>query len=1053
MDFLHSLLRSPEACGLNRLSSRANLFPFPDFESAKAFKKSASPYVIDLNGTWKFRYLTDPENLTEADFQPTAPLNGFEDTEVPDCWVMRGHGAPHYTNMEMPFPELPPEIPAENPSGLYRRTLEIPESWDSRRKILHFDGADNCFFAWLNGKFIGMSKDSRGSTEFDVTEIAKPGWNDLAVLVTKWSDATYLEDQDQWYLPGLSRSVYIYSTAKDYIADVFARSTLNTDNKTGRLKVEMFAGLTPKGPSTLPNFNGYVLPPDDGWTCRVRLFDPNGKAVWDEPQTANLIRKWHPEKCFERGIIATVNPFRIFTEIDVEIPDVRPWSAETPDLYTLTVELVAADGSVHDATGFRVGFRRYEIRNREFLINGQKVLIFGVNRHEHHETKGKAVPYETAKLDVELIKRFNFNAVRTSHYPSAPEFYDLCDEYGLYVIDETNLETHAYYDDLTNDPRWTTGYVDRAVRNFERDKNHACVYAWSLGNESGVGPNHAAMAGYIRFRDPSRLLHYQGATSPAFRFGGKELNLQLSDFQCPMYITPEGMIDYLKKKTEDPRPLIQCEFSHAMGNSNGSLKDYFKVFRNYHGIQGGFIWEWLDHGIKQKSADGKEYWAYGGDFGDMPHDSNFVCDGLVWPDRTPHPAMYECKYLAQPAEFVWCDAAAGRIRVTNRQYFRDLSEDFKVLWKLEIDGVAISNGECSLPSIAPQKDGEITVDYTVPAMYETSRAVLKLELVYKLDKIFVNAGETAGWEALDVPADTIIPAAPAEQNEVKTAFRSDLAVFTSGKTEAEITSSGLMNFRFNGEELLEQGPRAEIWRAPVDNDGIKMWSSSPHRPLGGWLNRGYNKVRRRTDQFGGTGECATLHQMLESSKLEQNMEFQQTFRMLPDGKLEIASTFIVPESWTDLPRLGMTLELPLRFSNITYLGNGPFENYIDRDAAAKFGRYDTTPEEMYTPYIMPQSCGNRTGVTMAQFHDGKTGLRITAPCGMEFGAMRYSEYALYDARHTYELKAADRIYVRLDLRQRGLGTASCGPDTREEYRIKPGRRKFTVYLEGFEVAK
>lgn len=1052
MDFLHSLLRSPEACGLNRLSSRANLFPFPDFESAKAFRKTASPYVIDLNGTWKFRYLTDPESLTESDFQPTAPLTDYEDTEVPDCWVMRGHGVPHYTNMEMPFPELPPEIPAENPSGIYRREVLIPEAWNGRRKVLHFDGADSCFFAWLNGKFIGMSKDSRGATEFDVTDIANAGKNELTVLVTKWCDGTYLEDQDQWYLPGLSRSVYIYSTAKHYIADVFARSTINADYKTGRLKVEMFAGLTPSGPATLPTFNGFVLPPEEGWTLQVRLFDPKGNAVWEKPEIAELNRKWHPEKCFERGIIATANPYRIFTEIDVELPDVRQWSAETPDLYTVTVELVSRDGTVHEAIGFRVGFRRYEIRNREFLVNGKKVLIFGVNRHEHHETKGKAVPYETAKLDVELIKRFNFNAVRTSHYPSAPEFYDLCDEYGLYVIDETNLETHAYYDDLTNDPRWATGYVDRAVRNFERDKNHACVYAWSLGNESGVGPNHAAMAGYIRFRDPSRLLHYQGATSPRFRFGGKELNLEISDFQCPMYITPENLINYLEKNPEDQRPIIMCEFSHAMGNSNGSLKDYFHVFRNYHGLQGGFIWEWLDHGIKQKSADGKDYWAYGGDFGDVPHDSNFVCDGLVWPDRTPHPAMNECKYLAQPAEFTWCDAAAGRIRVLNRQYFRDLKDDFRILWKLEIDGAAVVSGECDLPAIPPQTVGEITLDYTVPPMQATSRAVLKLELVYKNDTRFAKAGDVAGWEALDVPADTILPAAPAApQNEVKTAFRSDLAIFTAGTSEAEVTASGLMNFRFNGAELMDQGPRAEIWRAPLDNDGIKMWRDSSYRALSKWLKKGYNKIRRRTDQFGASGETATLHQMLESRELEQNMEFQQIFRMLPDGKLEIVNTFVVPESWEDLPRLGLTMELPKEFRNITYWGNGPFENYIDRDAASKFGCYTTTPEEMYTPYIMPQSSGNRTGVVKAEFHNGKTGLRILAPCGMEFGATPYSEYALYDAMHTCELKDTGKIYVRLDLRQRGVGTASCGPDTREEYKIKPGRRNFTIYLEGFEV--
>ena len=1038
MNFLHSLIRSPEACGLNRLPARSNIFPFPDSESAKKFRKTASPFVLDLNGVWKFRYLTDPESLTEADFAADAPLAGFEDTGVPSCWVLNGHDHPIYTNSNMPFPDLPPQIPAENPAGLYRRAFDVPEAWTGRRFVLHFDGADSCFLAWLNGQFLGMSKDSRGSTEFDATGIAHTGRNELAVLVIKWSDGTFLEDQDQWYLPGLSRSVYFYSTAPEHIADVFFRATLAPDYATGRLAGELHAALPPTEPAVMPHpSEGIKYPFRPGWSFRLRLFDPADKAVWDEPKVVEVT-----------GTFA--DPNRLAEEFSAEIPDVRPWSAETPDLYTLTVELVSPDGAIADATGVRLGFRRIETRNRELLINGKPVLIFGVNRHEHHGTKGKAVPYETAVKDVQLLKQHNFNAVRTSHYPSAPEFYDLCDEYGLYVIDEANLESHGYYHDISRNPRWAAAFTDRAVRLFERDKNHACVFAWSLGNESGCGANHAAMAGYLRRRDPSRLIHYEGAFRTALLNLSSNLNCDLTDLACPMYPSIEVMRKYYLDHPEDQRPFIMCEFSHAMGNSNGSLADYFALFRHTHGFQGGFIWEWLDHGIRKVDAKGRPYWAYGGDFGDEPNDSNFVTDGLIWPDRTPHPAMNECKYLAQPAEFRWSDATSGRVRVLNRQYFRDLAADFRVDWKLEIDGVPVEFGTCELPEIPPQTTQEIAIGYDVPATRPGARIMLNLQLVRTHDTLFARTGDVAGWESLPVPAVAVLPPEPVPAAKVETAFRSDLAVFKSEGAEAEVTASGLMKFRIGGADLLEQGPRVAVWRAPTDNDGIKNIPARRRR-IDEWQSRGYDRVRRRTDQFGASGDAAELHQMIESPKMETNMEFQQTFRMLPGGKLEILNTFVVPEDWEDLPRLGLDLELPTAFSRIVYCGNGPFENYIDRCAGAKFGRYETTPEEMYTPYILPQTCGNRTGVVRAEFDDGKRGIRITAPGGMEFAAMRYSEAALFAATHTCELEPADKIFVRLDLRHRGVGTGSCGPDTREEYRVRPGRRSFAVYLEGFEV--
>lgn len=1041
MDLLQHLYRSPECLGLNRLTTRATLYPFDDSETARQVRKGASPYVVDLNGEWAFYYTVNPAEIDDAMVAPECDDSAWDRATVPHSFVMHGYDKPHYTNVNMPFPELPPEIPQENPTGIYRRTFEVDAAWGTRRQILHFDGADSCFFAWLNGEFVGMSKDSRGITEFDVTEIVRCGeTNQLTVAVLKWSDATFLEDQDQWYMPGLSRSVYLYSTAPDFIGDVQAGATLDADLSTGVLELELHAGFASRGEVSYHVHQGYHEAPVGDWYFRVRLFDPAGNPVWEEPKKVGYFRGseyWLP----------TADRRRQMAKCRVEIPEVRAWSAETPDLYTLTVELVVGEAeTVSEATGVKVGFRRLELKNRELRINGAPVLICGANRHDHHDTLGKAVPYETMKRDVELMKRFNFNAVRTSHYPNAPEFYDLCDEYGLYVICEANLETHAFYNDLTNDPRWAGGFLDRAVRMFECNKNHASIYAWSLGNESGCGANHAAMAGYLRYRDKTRLLHYEGAVSGNIQ--KDNYHLELTDFICPMYTSIDGIIAWAERGL-DPRPLILCEYSHAMGNSNGSLKDYFAAFRKYHGLQGGFIWEWIDHGILQTDAKGRKFWAYGGDFGDVPNDANFCTDGLIWPDRTVHPAVYEFQYLAQPVEWKLVDAAAGRIQLFNRQYFRDLAADYEVTWSLQVDGRPVKSGRVALPAVAPRKTAEIAIPCERVATAAGEVLTLRVELVYRHDTRFAQAGEAAGWEVFELPVLDVLPRAVVTE-EVTVEPRADEVTFRSGSTVAKVTAAGLVSLVRDGKELLEQGPRLDIWRAATDNDGIKiLLEGATHKALWRWIDKGYDQVRRRSDQFtydAATG-TATLHQMIESPKLESNLEFTQAFRMLPGGELLIDNTFVVPQEWTDLPRLGLTMELPGPCGEVEYFGNGPFENYIDRDAGAKLGRYRTTADAMYVPYIMPQSCGNRTGVREAVLTaaDGQ-GVAIAAPGTMEFAAMRYSEDQLYAAFHTNELEARDRIYVRMDLRERGVGTATCGPDTLPEYQIMPGRYRFAITL-------
>ena len=635
---------------------------------------------------------------------------------------MHGYDHPHYTNVQMPFPELPPEVPAVNPTGIYRRNFTIPETWRERRVILHFDGAESVFFAFVNGEFAGSSKDSRGATEFDVTELAHPGENTLTVVVVKWSDGTFLEDQDHWYLPGLSRSVFCRAVPLCHIADVFAKTSLRDDYATGVLDVEILAGA--------PSIDALAHA-----RTRLTLFAPDGsRAPIQPPESGEFDAP--PDNC---------DPARRRVTVHCELPEVLRWSAEDPELYTLAVELVSPEGKVLDATAARIGFRRYEIRRREFLVNGRPVRITGVNRHDHHDTRGKAVPYETMKLDVVTMKRFNINAVRTCHYPNAPEFYDLCDEYGLYVVDEADLEHHAFYNDLCRNPQWSAGFLDRAARLVERDKNHACVYAWSLGNESGLGPNHGAMAGYLRMRDNSRLLHYEGAMYPWGIWIGSIPEKAVTDFVCPMYPAIEKIIRWSLNNRDD-RPLIMCEFNHAMGNSNGSLKDYFDAFDRYPGLQGGFVWEWVDHGIRRRDEKGREYWAYGGDFGDEPNDSNFCTDGIVWPDRTPHPGLWEYKKLAQPATFRLTDAAGGRLELFNRKYFTDLSE-YRLLWELRIDGRLSAKGEEPIPPTPPRGTSELTLPVNRPATRPGEKLILRVALVLAEDCRWAAAGHEVAFTA------------------------------------------------------------------------------------------------------------------------------------------------------------------------------------------------------------------------------------------------------------------------------------------------------------------
>jgi len=675
-----------------------------------------------------------PQEVTSEDLAANTDRSSWNKVAVPGNWTLQGYGVPHYTNVQMPFPEEPPAVPDKNPTGIYANSFYIPSNWQGRRVVIHFGGAESVLYVYVNGLAVGMGKDSRLPSEFDITGFIDYGQsNEVVAVVVKWSDATFIEDQDQWWMGGLHREVYVYSTNPVYIADVFVTMALENSYRDGHFTAKVKIG-----------FPGQ---PEDGWCVECSLFDPEGKSVFEKPLINKVLVG--PHSAWPRNE----------SHFDVTLKKVRSWSADQPYLYQSVFTLKNSAGDIVEATSTRIGFRSMEVRDRKLLINGQRVLIKGVNRHDHHETKGKAMDRATILHDALLIKRYNFNAVRASHYPNDPYWLDLCDEIGLYVIDEANLESHDYYHQICRDRRYAQAFLERAIRMVERDKNHPCIILWSLGNESGHGPNHDAMAGWIRNYDPSRPLHYQSAVEPGPESKpGEKLyarGYRVTDVVCPMYASIADIVKWATDSDhpDQTRPLILCEYSHAMGNSNGSLADYWDAFEKYPGLQGGFIWEWLDHGLKQTAPSGQEYWAYGGDFGDEPNDLNFVCDGLMWPDRKPHPAIAEFRYLAQPAKAVsfW----NGILEVKNRQDFATL-DWLRTKWELKANGGIKARGKLRVLHTLPHKTDAIKLNLPYIDLEPDQEAFLNIRFESAINTAWCQAGDLIGWEQFPIKASGVV---------------------------------------------------------------------------------------------------------------------------------------------------------------------------------------------------------------------------------------------------------------------------------------------------------
>ncbi|MBO7147621.1 MAG: DUF4981 domain-containing protein [Lentisphaeria bacterium] len=1028
--------------GINKQPARAALIPFDEEYSAMAGDKALSPWFKILNGVWKFAYYDSPADIEEDFFLEDYDCSDWDDMPVPSHWQLNGYGRPHYTNSNYPFPINPPKVPTENPTGCYIREFEIPEEWAERRIVLRFEGVDSFFYVWVNGQLAGMSKCSRNAAEFDITDIAQMGLNRIAVQVHQWSDGSYLEDQDMWWLSGIFRDVSVSALPQTDIFDVFAKTSLDKAYKNGVLDLE--AEILSTAERDVKNL-----------TFEAELFDKSGNSLLAKPLSASIAK------------IGTEESVKI--NLNATIKNIQPWTAETPVLYTLLLSLREKNGKVIEYKSMKVGFRSIELKKGNMLVNGKAIMFYGVNRHEFNTDLGRALTYDITEDDLLLLKRHNFNAIRTSHYPDAPHFYDLCDKLGFYVICEADLETHGFgYAEGTNPTmwkEWERACVDRMRGMVEAHKNHASIVIWSLGNEAGYGINHVKMAAYTRERDNTRLIHYE-----------RDENTEIADMYSVMYLPHDLCLDRVKEKC-DKKPFILCEYAHAMGNGPGGLEDYWQTFFASKKIQGGFIWEFCDHGIRtfeeaeghEGHGHGQEFYAYGGDFGEKPHDGNFVADGLVFPDKTPSPGMIEAKKVYSPLRFAAKDLKKGIIAVTNHYDFRTL-EHLNVTWSVSENGIPCQSGILAPLKTAPGTTEEITIPYQIPAKPKAgAEYFLNLTFNLGIDTDWARAGHEIAWAQFALPVKT--PAAPAimmhgkQQIEMDETQKSIFIAAGEGFIEFDKNRAMISNWTLDGIQLMEQGPKFNLFRAPTDNDNNK-WRGAWQD----WKAALYDQLQHAVESVEFNPDKSEIKVItrvappsvwstgtdvwhFDGSHLLYSILCEYTYKFLPDGGFTMELKGTPMGNMPNFPRIGLEMFIPSNLENAEWFGLGPGESYVDTKEAQRVGLFKAGIDALYTKYIFPQENGNRSEVRRAAFYDlmmaGFAVSGLNANSNFNFSLHRFTPQMLFDAKHPHEVGELENNCLHLDWKQAGIGSASCGPLLPEKYQLKPEPFQFGFKFHGF----
>ena len=1047
----------------NKLRARVPSYSFISHNDALIGNREVSR-MQSLNGLWKFNFVgksTDkPEDFISKDF--TGNSENWEDIPVPSNWELEGYGQAIYSNIIYPFtPDIenggkrnfnymgphPPQFPyiekyRDNPVGSYYRDFTIPEDWKEQSIILHFGGVSSAFYVWVNGKKVGYSQGSRLAAEFDITDFLTEGNNRVAVQVFRWSDGSYLEDQDMWRLSGIHREVMLLAQPKIALNDCFVRTKF--DSNLENAKLEIRPRLWMKG-------NEDEL---KDWTISAELYDADNKKILNNPMSCNI-----EDVHFERWAQRDITKFA-FLEADIENP--KKWSSENPYLYTLVFDVKDASGNIVESRSQKIGFRQVAFSSEnELLINGKPVKIKGVNRHDHDPKRGKALTRKDLEDDVKLLKQFNFNAVRTSHYPNDPYFYELCDKYGLYVMDEANIETHHLGSYAPQQPSLAIPILSRVMRMVDRDKNHPSIISWSLGNEAGTGPAFAAAAAWVKDYDASRFVHYEGAqgqpTHPDYKEGEEGQKVFRGKAHAnpddPYYVDvlsrmyPE--IYQLKAMSESEyidRPIVMCEYAHAMGNSIGGLGEYWDLINSKPNLIGGFIWDMKDQGLETTNAKGEQFFAYGGDFGDIPNAGNFCINGVFSPDGKPNPHAWEVKYIHQPFNFKISDLGNGKITAINHLNNTNLNA-YEVKWTLSKNGTELQSGILNNIDVKPNSSSELIIPYKKKKTKDNSEYWIRMSVHEKEDRFWANKGFEIAKEQLQIQTSSF-------QNNYKSTSKSKISVSensneisVSGKGFSAIVSKSngeLNSFKLNGKEQIASSLKPDFFRPPIDND------------LRGASSRDFRKSRKYWEFIADSlvTDVVEISKQLEDEVTisvfkyyKEDIGLTIDYRFLSDGQVIVIMNMDANKSLPSLVKFGMTMGVPKNYTKTTFYGKGPHENYRDRKRGAEVDEYTFKTDDLFTNYIFPQENGNRSEVKWLKLSENKkNSLVIKGSPEFGFSIWPYAAKNIQEAKHTYDLKEQGFYTLNLNLIQMSVnGTLS---ETLPQFVIPSGKYSFEFIING-----
>jgi len=1004
---------NPAVLHVNCEKPRAYFIPYESYDSALKGVRGISGYFRSLNGIWNFKYYPSVYEVEDGFYAENFACEDYDSIPVPSSWQMHGYDTPNYTNVNYPYPCDPPYVPNENPAGIYIRDFYIDCNLSEKDAYLVFEGVNSCFYLWINGKEVGYSQVSHMTSEFFVTPYLRPGQNRIAVMVLKWCDGSYLEDQDMWRHSGIFRDVYLLYRDKSHIRDFFVKTDLDENYSKATVKCEI-------------EFKAADDSRAETFSVRAVVKDIHGNDIFDK--TMNLSQTDSFEFTIDNAFL---------------------WSAETPNLY----KLILYHGN--EVILQKFGIIKTEIIDSVIHINGKPVKFKGVNRHDSHPELGHVTPPDHIMQDLILMKKHNINAIRTSHYPNDPRFLEYCNELGFYVIDEADLECHGVHAAgdfcmLSRDPAFTEAFIDRIQRMVERDKNNPCIVMWSLGNESGFGPNHRKMAEWTKNRDKSRLIHYEGAFNHEVLLA--EPDNSCLDVYSNMYASVDWLENTFLKMENEKRPHVLCEYSHAMGNGPGDLKDYWDLIYKHPRLSGGFVWEWADHGVKTQTADGITYYAYGGDFNDVPNDGNFCVDGLVYPDRTPHTGLLELKNVIAPVRTEAVNLKTGEFKITNLYDFIDLSH-LCLNWVLEKNGRRIDSGTIYELNTAPHKSEIIMIPYDIPEESD-GRYFIRIFYTLKEDTVWAKKGYEIGFTQFELPVQPVKKVTVKAPSFVKL-LKTDRSVIISGRNfdyEFSLIDGCFTRLRNAGLDLICEKPSFTVWRAPTDNDRNEKLA---------WMKAGYHLLKTHTysaEIISETDNSIAFRTSYSMGYYSQKPVLRGTaiWTVWGSGDIFLDNDVEVREGLPFLPRYGLKLVMPRGNEYVEFFGYGPHESYIDKHRSTYKGRFETTVSKMHEDYLYPQENGSHYGTEWALVTNALgMGLLFVGMDEFSFNASHYTPENLTEAKHPHELRKQPETIIHIDYKMSGVGSNSCGPKLLPKYqlnercfsfrlRIKPVFRHDTV---------